>query len=53
MKISDIRYHLVNPGKGKNLCFVRIDTDEEIHGWGECYTQADRDIQVTAHIDTL
>ena len=53
MKISDIRYHLVNPGKGKNLCFVRIDTDEGIHGWGECYTQADRDIQVTAHIDRL
>lgn len=53
MKISDIRYHLVNPGKGKNLCFVRIDTDEGIHGWGECYTQADRDIQVTTHIDKL
>jgi len=53
MKISDIRYHLVNPGKGKNLCFVRIDTDEGIHGWGECYTQADRDIQVTTHIDRL
>ena len=53
MKISDIRYHLVNPGKGKNLCFVRIDTDEGVHGWGECYTQADRDIQVTTHIDRL
>ena len=53
MKISDIRYHLVNPGKGKNLCFVRIDTDEGIHWWGECYTQADRDIQVTTHIDRL
>ncbi len=53
MKISDLRYHLVNPGTGKNLCFVRIDTDEGIYGWGECYTQADRDIQVTAHIDKL
>ena len=53
MKITEIRYHLVNPGKGKNLCFVRIDTDEGIHGWGECYTQADRDIQVTTHIDRL
>ncbi len=53
MKITEIRYHLVNPGKGKNLCFVRIDTDEGLHGWGECYTQADRDVQVTAHIDKL
>ena len=53
MKITDIRYHLIHPGAGKNLCFVRIDTDEGIHGWGECYTQADRDVQITAHIDML
>ena len=53
MKIIDIRHHLIHPGAGKNLCFVRIDTDEGIHGWGECFTQADRDVQVTAHIDML
>lgn len=53
MKIIDIRHHLIHPGAGKNLCFVRIDTDEGIHGWGECYTQADRDVQITAHIDML
>jgi len=53
VKIIDIRHHLIHPGAGKNLCFVRIDTDEGIHGWGECYTQADRDVQVTAHIDML
>ena len=53
MKITDIRYHLIHPGRGKNLCFVRIDTDEGIHGWGECYTQADRDVQITSHIDML
>jgi len=53
VKITDIRYHLIHPGAGKNLCFVKIDTDEGIHGWGECYTQADRDVQITAHIDML
>ena len=53
MKITDIRYHLIHPGAGKNLCFVRIDTDEGIHGWGDCYPQADRDVQITAHIDML
>jgi len=53
VKIIDIRHHLIHPGAGKNLCFVRIDTDEGIHGWGECYTQADRDVQITAHIDML
>jgi len=37
----------------KNFCFVRVDTDEGIHGWGECYTQHDRDKQITAHVDQL
>ena len=53
MKITDVRHHLVHPGSGKNLCFVRIDTDAGLHGWGECYTQGDRDIQITAHVDAL
>ena len=37
----------------KNLCFVRIETDEGIVGWGECYTQSDRDTQIVAHVDQL
>ena len=53
MQISEMTYYLVNPGKGKNLCFVKLETDEGIHGWGECYTQSDRDIQITAHLDAL
>ena len=53
MKITDIRHFLVGPDSAKNLCFVRVDTDAGVHGWGECYTQADRDIQVVAHIDQL
>ncbi len=53
MKVTDIKTFLVNPGRGKNLCFVKIETDEGIHGWGECYTQADRDVQVTTHVDQL
>jgi galactonate dehydratase len=53
LKITDVKTFLVHPGKGKNLCFVRIETDEDVHGWGECYTQADRDIQITSHIDQL
>ena len=32
---------------------MKIDTDEGIHGWGECYTQSDRDLQVVAHVDQL
>ncbi|MEC9365693.1 MAG: mandelate racemase/muconate lactonizing enzyme family protein [Chloroflexota bacterium] len=53
MKITDINHYIIHPGVGKNLCFVKIDTDEGIHGWGECYTQADRDKQVVSHIDQL
>ena len=53
MKVTRVQHHLVHPDSGKNLCFVRIDTDEGVHGWGECYTQGDRDGQITAHIDAL
>ena len=53
MKITNITNYLIHPGAGKNLCFVKIDTDEGVYGWGECYTQADRDIQIVAHLDQL
>ncbi|HEY7490277.1 MAG TPA: galactonate dehydratase [Candidatus Tectomicrobia bacterium] len=53
MKVKDVRTFLVHPGRGKNLCFVKVDTDAGLHGWGECYTQADRDLQITAHVDQL
>ena len=53
MKVTNVQHHIVHPDSGKNLCFVRIDTDEGLHGWGECYTQGDRDVQITAHIDAL
>ncbi len=31
--------------------FVKVETDAGLHGWGECYTQADRDksIEITVH----
>ena len=53
MKITDIKWFLAHPDARKNLCFVKVETDEGIHGWGECYTQSDRDLQVTAHIDQM
>lgn len=54
MKITDVKHFLAHPGnRGKNLCFVKVETDEGIYGWGEAYTQSDRDIQITAHIDQL
>lgn len=53
MKISDVTTHLWNPGGGKNFLYVKIATDAGIVGWGEAYTQADRDKQVEAHIQQL
>jgi galactonate dehydratase len=53
MKITNVTSFLVSPGGRKNLCFVKVDTDEGLHGWGECYTQSDRDLQVTAHVEQL
>ena len=53
MKITRVTPFLVHPGVAKNLCFVKLDTDAGIHGWGECYTQSDRDQQVVAHVHQL
>ena len=64
MQISDLRHYLVHPlvdaaqrpdvyTAEKNLLFVRLETDEGLHGWGECYTQADRDTQIAAHLEQL
>ncbi|MFN8524935.1 MAG: mandelate racemase/muconate lactonizing enzyme family protein [Chloroflexota bacterium] len=51
MKVTDVKTFLVHPGRGKNWLFVKVETDEGIHGWGEAYTQADRDrsIEVMIH----
>ena len=53
MQVTDLTAFLVHPGTAKNLCFVKVQTDEGIHGWGECYTQSDRDLQIVAHLDQL
>ena len=53
MKIDRVEHFITHPGQGKNLCFVRLTTDSGIEGWGECYTQSDRDLQIVAHVDQL
>ena len=62
--VVDLRYYIVHPTApdtgqpdryiaGKNLIFVRLETEDGLHGWGECYTQSDRDVQIGAHLDQL
>jgi len=50
MYITAVTPFLVDPGTGKNWLFVKVDTNEGISGWGECYTQADRDQSIVAHV---
>jgi galactonate dehydratase len=53
MKVTDVRTFFVDPGGAKNWLFVRVETDLGIHGWGECYTQVDRDRSIEAHVEQL
>ncbi|WP_418764567.1 mandelate racemase/muconate lactonizing enzyme family protein [Mailhella sp.] len=53
MKVTAVTAFPVHPGWRKNLIFVKIETDEGITGWGEAYSQYDRDRSITAHIEML
>ena len=49
MQVTQVRPIVVDPGVGKNWLLVKVETDAGIIGWGECYTQADRDHAIAAH----
>ena len=53
MKITAVKPYTVHPGWRKNLVFVKLETDAGLHGWGEAYSQYDRDPAVMAQLDTL
>jgi galactonate dehydratase len=53
MQVTDVKTFIVHPGTGKNWLLVKVETDEGIHGWGEAYTQADRDKAIEAHIHAM
>ena len=53
MKITAVKSYTVHPGWRKNLIFVKVETAAGIHGWGEAYSQYDRDTAVTAQLQAL
>lgn len=53
MKVVDVKSYPVHPGWRKNLIFVKVETDEGIYGWGEVYTQYDRDLAINAQVEML
>ena len=53
MRIAGVKTYLVHPGSAKNWLFVKLETDTGIHGWGEAYTQHDRDRSIQIHVHEL
>ena len=53
MKVTGVTQFLVSSGQAKNFIFVRVDTDEGISGWGEAYTQTDREPAIATYVDRM
>ena len=53
MKITDVEVIKWHPGTGKNFIYIKLSTDAGITGWGEAYSQSDRDTQIETHVDQL
>lgn len=53
MQVTAVKTFLFDPGAGKHWLFVKVETDSEHYGWGECYTQLDRDQAIEAHVQQL
>jgi galactonate dehydratase len=53
MQVTQITPYLVDSGSSKSWLFVKVQTDEGLVGWGEAYTQADRDRAMLAHLEEM
>ena len=53
MKIASVECLPVHSGWRKNFVFVRVETDAGVVGWGEAYSQYDRDPAVAAQVNEL
>jgi galactonate dehydratase len=51
--IKRVEVFSVNPGWRKNLLFVRVETADGAVGWGESYTQYDRDRAISEQLAEL
>jgi galactonate dehydratase len=54
MKITAVKTFLAHPDTAKkNLLFVKVETDAGLYGWGEAYTQLDRERAIEVHVQEL
>lgn len=51
--IERVEVFVVNPDWRKNLVFVRLQTRDGVVGWGEAYTQYDRDRAIVEQLTAL
>src|SRR5436853_2810798 len=53
MQITSVECLPVHSGWRKNFVFVRVATDAGVVGWGEAYSQYDRDRAIAAQVEEL
>ncbi|MBV9578430.1 MAG: mandelate racemase/muconate lactonizing enzyme family protein, partial [Chloroflexi bacterium] len=53
MHIAAATPFLVDTGSSKSWLFVKLETDDGLVGWGEAYTQQDRDGAMLAHLTEM
>jgi galactonate dehydratase len=53
MRVAEVTPFLVDSGSSKSWLFVKLETDDGLVGWGEVYTQADRDAAMLAHVNEM
>jgi len=54
MRITAVKTFMVHPDTAKkNLLFVKVETDAGLFGWGEAYTQVDRERAIEIYIQEL
>lgn len=53
MKIASVECLPVYASWRKNFVFVRVETDSGLVGWGEAYSQYDRDTAIAAQVTEL
>src|SRR5919198_1666714 len=53
MQVSQVTPFLVDSAGSKGWLFVKLTTDEGLVGWGEAYTQVDREHAILAHLKAM
>ena len=53
MKINAVKTFLVNESSRKNYLFIKVETDEDICGWGEAFAYFDNDTALVQEVEQL